>query len=67
MVEVAGEPLLTRCFSQLRDSNGDESILVGYTNEAIISHYGDSSNSVSIDRSSTVSPVAAASRSTYSS
>jgi glucose-1-phosphate thymidylyltransferase len=42
MVEVAGKPILTRCFEQLRDLGADEFIVVvGYRKEQIISHYGD--------------------------
>jgi glucose-1-phosphate thymidylyltransferase len=49
MVEVAGKPLLTRCFEQLRDLNAEELIVVvGYMQESIISHYGDEFDGVPI-------------------
>jgi len=42
MVEVAGKPLLTHCFEQLRDVDVDELIVVvGYRKENIIDFYGD--------------------------
>ena len=49
MVEVAGKPLLTRCFEQLRDLGAEELIVVvGYLKEEIISHYGDEFEGVPI-------------------
>jgi glucose-1-phosphate thymidylyltransferase len=42
MVEVAGKPLLTRCFEQLNELDVDELlVVVGYKKEVIIEHYGD--------------------------
>ena len=42
MVEVAGKPILTRCFEQLAALGVDELVVVvGYLKEGIISHYGD--------------------------
>jgi len=42
MVEVAGEPILTRCFEQLVELGAEELVVVvGYLKEEIISHYGD--------------------------
>ncbi len=42
LVEVAGEPILTRCFERLVELGATEFIVVvGYRKEAIISRYGD--------------------------
>ncbi|WP_332900056.1 UTP--glucose-1-phosphate uridylyltransferase AglF [Haladaptatus sp. CMSO5] len=42
MVEVAGKPILTHCFEQLKNLGATEfHVVVGYRKEAIISYYGD--------------------------
>ena len=42
MVEVAGKPILTRCFEQLTELGAEEFVVVvGYLKEEIISYYGD--------------------------
>lgn len=42
LVEVAGTPLLTRCFETVRDLGIDEAVVVvGYGREAIVDRYGD--------------------------
>jgi glucose-1-phosphate thymidylyltransferase long form len=49
LVEVAGEPILTRCFDQLIGLGAEELIVVvGYLKERIISHYGDEYEGVPI-------------------
>ena len=49
MVEVAGKPILTRCFEQLTDLGADEFVVVvGYLKEEIISHYGDEFDGIPI-------------------
>ncbi|WP_435184992.1 sugar phosphate nucleotidyltransferase [Halobellus sp. EA9] len=42
LVEVAGAPILTRCFETVRDLGVDEAVVVvGYEKEAIVDRYGD--------------------------
>ena len=49
MVEVDGKPILTHCFEQIVDLGADELIVVvGYTKEKIIDHYGDAFEGVPI-------------------
>ena len=49
MVEVAGKPILARCFEQLVEMGADELIVVvGYKKEAIITHFGDDFDGVPI-------------------
>jgi glucose-1-phosphate thymidylyltransferase len=49
MVEIAGKPILTRCFEQLVDLGVNELIVVvGYRKQDIISHYGDEFRGVPI-------------------
>jgi glucose-1-phosphate thymidylyltransferase len=49
MVEVAGKPILTRCFEELVELGADELVVViGYKKQHIISHYGDEFGGVPI-------------------
>ncbi len=49
MVEVADKPILTHCFEQLERLGATEFlVVVGYQQEKIIEHYGDSFNDIPI-------------------
>lgn len=49
MVEVADRPILTHCFDQLRELGADEFlVVVGYQQEQIIEHYGDTYENIPI-------------------
>ena len=49
LIEVAGKPILTRCFEQLADLGVEEFlIVVGYRKEDIVEYYGDEFRGVPI-------------------
>jgi glucose-1-phosphate thymidylyltransferase len=49
MVEVAGKPILTRCFEQLAALGAEEFVVVvGYRKGGIIDHYGDAFEGIPI-------------------
>ena len=49
MVEVAGQPILAHCFDQLAELGADSfNVVVGYKQENIIEHFGDSYEGVPI-------------------
>jgi glucose-1-phosphate thymidylyltransferase len=49
MVEVAGKPILTRCFEQLVELGATELlVVVGYRKQDVIEHYGDEFQGVPI-------------------
>src|SRR6056297_900646 len=49
MVEIAGKPILTHCFEQLKALDAEEFVVVvGYRKEVIIDHYDDEFRGVPI-------------------
>ena len=49
MVDVAGRPILSHCFDQLAELGADEFlVVVGYMQEKIIEHYGDTYEDIPI-------------------